>query len=179
MVSLNRRKTTKQIRLNCKKEAIQVIEQKTNLKHIANGDGDKTHEYSFLFDTFEQIKNAVESLKTYNDSYDGVVASEFKVQGLKIDWAVVCWDADLRRKNAKEWEHFNFRGTKWTRRNKQDQKRYLVNSYHFILTRSRQGMIIFVPIGVDEEEDITRSRKYYDAIYEYLIECGIQPLGIT
>ena len=25
-----------------------------------------------------------------------IVASEFKVQGLEIDWAVVCWDADLR-----------------------------------------------------------------------------------
>jgi len=29
-----------------------------------------------------------------------VVASEFKVQGLEIDWAVVCWDADLRRKKT-------------------------------------------------------------------------------
>ena len=26
-----------------------------------------------------------------------IVASEFKVQGLEIDWAIVCWDADLRR----------------------------------------------------------------------------------
>ena len=33
-----------------------------------------------------------------------VVASEFKVQGLEIDWAVVCWDADLRRKNQGEWD---------------------------------------------------------------------------
>ena len=23
-----------------------------------------------------------------------IVASEFKVQGLEIDWAIVCWDAD-------------------------------------------------------------------------------------
>ncbi len=40
-----------------------------------------------------------------------VVASEFKVQGLEIDWAVVCWDADLRRKND-GWDHYSFRGTK-------------------------------------------------------------------
>ena len=105
-----------------------------------------------------------------------IVASEFKVQGLEIDWAVVCWDADLRRKNADEWEHFNFRGTKWMRRNKAEQKRYLVNSYRVLLTRARQGMIIFVPQGVDEEEDETRNHKYYDDIYEYLLECGIQPL---
>ena len=70
MVSFNWKKSTKQIRLNCKKEAMQVIEQKTNLKHIDNGEGDKTHEYSFLFDTFEQFENAVESLKIYNDSYE-------------------------------------------------------------------------------------------------------------
>lgn len=72
-----------------------------------------------------------------------VVASEFKVQGLEIDWAVVCWDADLRRKNDHEWDHYSFRGTKWMRRNKAEQKRYLVNSYRVLLTRARQGMVIF------------------------------------
>lgn len=101
-----------------------------------------------------------------------VVASEFKVQGLEIDWAVVCWDADLRRKNEKEWDHYSFRGTKWTRRNKSEQKRYLVNSYRVLLTRARQGMIIFVPRGVSEE-DATRNSFYYDEIYNYLISCGI------
>lgn len=42
-----------------------------------------------------------------------IVASEFKVQGLEIDWAIVCWDADFRRnvKNT-DWEHYSFRGTK-------------------------------------------------------------------
>ncbi len=105
-----------------------------------------------------------------------VVACEFKVQGLEIDWAVVCWDADLRRKNDNEWEHFNFRGTKWMRRNKVEQKRYLVNSYRVLLTRARQGMIIFVPRGVDEEEDATRDNRYYEEIYKYLIRCGIDEL---
>ena len=103
-----------------------------------------------------------------------VVASEFKVQGLEIDWAVVCWDADLRRKNEKEWDHYSFRGTKWMRRNKAEQKRYLVNSYRVLLTRARQGMIIFVPNGVDEEIDPTRNKEYYKAIYDYLIQCGIE-----
>ncbi len=106
-----------------------------------------------------------------------VVASEFKVQGLEIDWAVVCWDADLRRKNANEWEHFNFRGTKWMRRNKTEQKRYLVNSYRVLLTRARQGMVIFVPVGVDEEEDPTRNCKFYDEIYAYLVKCGIPEIS--
>lgn len=105
-----------------------------------------------------------------------IVASEFKVQGLEIDWALVCWDMDLRRKNADEWEHYSFRGTKWMRRNQAEQKRYLVNSYRVLLTRARQGMVIFVPKGVDEEEDPTRNHKKYDEIYEYLLSCGIQEL---
>ena len=104
-----------------------------------------------------------------------VVASEFKVQGLEIDWAIVCWDADLRRsKNGADWDHYSFRGTKWNKRNKPEQKRYLVNSYRVLLTRARQGMVLFVPKGVDPEEDPTRDTEYYDGIYKYLVSCGIQ-----
>lgn len=105
-----------------------------------------------------------------------IVASEFKVQGLEIDWAIVCWDLDLRRKNKNEWDHYSFRGTKWMHRNKKEQKRYLVNAYRVLLTRARQGMVLFVPKGVDEEEDPTRKKELYDEIYNYLISCGIQEL---
>lgn len=104
-----------------------------------------------------------------------VVASEFKVQGLEIDWAVVCWDADLRRKDN-DWDYYNFRGTKWNKRRKEEEQRYLINSYRVLLTRARQGMILFVPKGVDEEEDSTRYSKYYDGIYEYLLSCGIKEI---
>lgn len=105
-----------------------------------------------------------------------IVASEFKVQGLEIDWAVVCWDADLRRTKNNGWEYYSFRGTKWMRRNKQDQQRYLLNSYRVLLTRARQGMILFVPYGVDIETDATRNHEYYDDIYNYLLSCGIKVL---
>ena len=106
-----------------------------------------------------------------------IVASEFKVQGLEIDWAIVCWDADLRRgRDDRSWDHYSFRGTKWNKRNKAEQKRYLVNSYRVLLTRARQGMVLFVPKGVDAEEDPTRDSAYYDAIYEYLLSCGISVL---
>ena len=106
-----------------------------------------------------------------------IVASEFKVQGLEIDWAVVCWDADLRRnKDGNDWEHYSFRGTRWTKRNKPEQKRYLINSYRVLLTRARQGMVIFVPKGVDPEIDPTRNALYYDGIYNYLVSCGVTRL---
>ena len=106
-----------------------------------------------------------------------IVASEFKVQGLEIDWGIVCWDADLRRaKKENDWDHYSFRGTKWNKRNKPEQKRYLVNSYRVLLTRSRQGMVIFVPHGVDPEVDSTRDSEFYDGIYNYLLSCGIKVL---
>lgn len=106
-----------------------------------------------------------------------VVASEFKVQGLELDWALVCWDADLRRKDELEWDHYSFRGTKWMKRNKEDQKRYLVNSYRVLLTRARQGMVVFVPKGVNPEVDSTRNSKFYDDVYDYLLQCGINELS--
>ena len=106
-----------------------------------------------------------------------IVASEFKVQGLEIDWSIVCWDADLRRTaDDCNWEHYSFRGTNWNRRNKPEQQRYLVNSYRVLLTRARQGMVIFVPEGTDPEEDATRDFRYYDKIYGYLKSCGIKEL---
>lgn len=106
-----------------------------------------------------------------------VVASEFKVQGLEIDWGVVCWDADLRRnKSGKGWDYYNFRGTSWQKRQKEEQKRYLLNSYRVLLTRSRQGMVIFVPEGIDGEIDPTRNHEYYDEIYAYLKKCGVSEL---
>ena len=37
-------------------------------------------------------------------------------------------------------------------------------------------MVIFVPKGVDEEEDYTRKRQFYDDIYEYLLKCGLKTL---
>ena len=106
-----------------------------------------------------------------------VVASEFKIQGLEIDWAIVCWDADLRRNNTNtDWDHYSFMGTRWKKRNKLEQKRYLVNSYRVLLTRARQGMVIFVPQGVDPEADPTRDHAYYDSIFAYLKKCGIREL---
>ena len=106
-----------------------------------------------------------------------IVASEFKVQGLEIDWALVCWDADLRRNNEGDnWDYYSFRGTKWNKRNKPEQKRYLLNSYRVLLTRARQGMVIFVPKGVAPEVDPTRNSVYYDAVFDYLRSCGIKEL---
>ena len=44
------------------------------------------------------------------------------------------------------------------------------------MTRARQGMVIFVPKGVDSEEDPTRNAELYEAIYRYLRGCGVEEL---
>lgn len=104
-----------------------------------------------------------------------VAASEFKVQGLEIDYSILAWDADLRR-SGKGFDYFKFRGTRWNHVNNMHQQKYLKNAYRVLMTRARQGMIIFVPSGTDPEDDPTRDSAFYDDIYKYLRSCGIKEL---
>jgi hypothetical protein len=99
------------------------------------------------------------------------VATEFDVQGLELDWTCVCWDADFRWAGS-EWSFHSFVGTKWNTVRKQDDKRLLKNSYRVLLTRARQGMIIYVPSG--SKEDATRPPSSYDPVASFLSNCGIQ-----
>ena len=102
------------------------------------------------------------------------VATEFDVQGLELDWVGVCWDADLRHQGG-DWGFYNFRGTAWQRVNQEERQLYLKNAYRVILTRARQGMIIFVPKG--DPSDPTRPPSYYDETYTFLKSCGLRELG--
>lgn len=97
-------------------------------------------------------------------------ATEFDVQGLELDWAVVGWDADLRYADG-EWQMHSFRGTAWQNVISSDRRLFLKNAYRVILTRARQGMAIFVPVG--NQLDHTRSESYYDQTAEYPIRCGL------
>lgn len=100
-------------------------------------------------------------------------ATEFDIQGLELDWSILGWDADLRF-NGTEWEYYNFTGTKWNKINKKERIKYLINSYRVLLTRARQGMIIYIPNG--DENDITSLPRFYDHTYNYLKNIGIDEL---
>ncbi len=54
---------------------------------------------------------------------------------------------------------------------KPDNRIYLRNAYGVLLTRARQGMVIFVPQG--SSTDPTRSPAFYDSTFKYLTEIGI------
>lgn len=118
------------------------------------------------------------------------VLTEFKVQGLEIDWACVVWDADLRlSEDGKSWKHFKL-GSKsvdengikvnkcrWNNINKHEIQLYQINAYRVLLTRARQGMVIVVPNGDDSiPPDETRKPEWYDGVYDYLKSIGIKEI---
>jgi hypothetical protein len=101
-------------------------------------------------------------------------ATEFQVQGLELDWACVTWDGDLRFTGA-GWSFHDFRGHRWTNVRNPEGRRYLCNAYRVLLTRARQGMVIFVPPG--DPSDPTRLPEFYDSTFRYLTEIGIPTLS--
>ena len=104
------------------------------------------------------------------------VATEFDVQGLELDWVGVCWDANFRYEGG-NWGLYNFRGSTWQRVNQVERQLFLKNAYRVILTRARQGMIIFVPEG--DPSYPTRPPSYYDETFAFLKACGLRELSAT
>lgn len=128
------------------------------------------------------VKNDTDPKHWFLNDHDDVrssnfledIATEFQVQGLELDWCLVAWDADYRYIKT-SFEHWNFKGTKWQKCKSIDNQRYLKNAYRVLLTRARQGMVIYIPEG--NVSDRTRSPDFYDGTYQYLQECGIKNLG--
>ena len=84
--------------------------------------------------------------------------SEFGVQGLELDMPIIGWGKDA--KWDKKRSIFRFKGYDNV------AKFYRKNAYRVLLTRGRDGFIIFVP----EDEEL-------NSIYEILKEAGIKELN--
>ncbi len=102
-----------------------------------------------------------------------VAATEFQIQGLELDWICVCWGGDFLR-SGDRWDLKRLRGTVWQKVNDDSARAYLVNSYRVLLTRARQGIVLFVPSG--DDADSTRQRGPLDETAEFLATCGAEPL---
>lgn len=100
-------------------------------------------------------------------------ATEFDIQGLELDWMIMAWDANFRFVND-EWIYSSFKGTKWKNIRGVADKGYLKNAYRVLLTRARQGFVIYVPEG--NSKDDTRKCGYYDGVWGYLKEMGIKEI---
>ena len=88
-----------------------------------------------------------------------VTVSEFDCQGLEVDMPIIGWGIDML------WE-----GSNWSRFNanepaNSEANTYRINSYRVLLTRGRDGFVIFMP-----PED------RFDATYDVLRKAGIAEL---
>lgn len=97
-------------------------------------------------------------------------ATEFDIQGLEIDWSCIAWGANFYISNN-QWNYQNFKGSKWQNIQQNISKDYLKNTYRVLLTRARQGMVIYLPNG--SEIDHTRPGLFYDGTWKYLKYIGI------
>ena len=85
----------------------------------------------------------------------------------------MCWDANFRREDDR-WKPYYFRGSRWECVQNPTRVAYLANAYRVLLTRARQGMVILVPRGT--EQDQTRLPSFYDETFLFLTNCGIPQL---
>ena len=70
--------------------------------------------------------------------------TEFGCQGLELDLPVLCWGGDVSWKNG-AWSHSPVR----RRFVLDDPVQVLTNAYRVLLTRGRDGLVIFVPADID------------------------------
>jgi len=98
------------------------------------------------------------------------VATQFDIQGLELDWVGACWDADMRHENG-QWVPYAFKGTKWQNIGAEERRIYQLNAYRVLLTRARQGMVIFIPKG--DPDDPTRPPIFYDPVWDFFKACGL------
>lgn len=96
------------------------------------------------FQDTKRVKNA----RWYNENLGSPgsccnmeeVVTEFGCQGLELDMAIVAWGNDFTW-SGQEWKMRKMR----TRIPQVDPHQLRLNSYRVLLTRSREGMVIFIP----------------------------------
>lgn len=97
-----------------------------------------------------------------------VMANEYTTQGLELDFIGLAWGGDLTVDKGR-WTTRRFSGTSWSSANG-DRRRFVLNSYRVLLSRAREGLVIWVPKG--SAVDPTRDPARYDRTAEFLLECG-------
>ena len=127
------------------------------------------------------VKNEIDVANWFLNPKDDVrssyfledVATEFDVQGLELDWICLAWGENFYYQDN-QWCYQSFKGYKWQNINKEEDKQFTKNAYRVLLTRARQGMVIWIPEG--SKNDNTRQKEFYDGTYQYLKSIGIDEL---
>jgi len=108
---------------------------------------------------FTDSKESPLSCRNFNQT-----VTEFSCQGLELDMSLLAWGTDLVRNNGK-WSIDNSRQYRGGRVEAKNPKQMRINAYRVLLTRGRDGTIIYVP-----------EIKSLNETYEYLSKCGIPEL---
>jgi hypothetical protein len=88
------------------------------------------------------------------------VATEFACQGLELDLPIVAWGDDLL------WQDQRWRSVATKRSKAKDPHRLRLNAYRVLLTRGRDGLVIFVP-----------SEPSMDTTFAALRDMGVRDLA--
>jgi len=105
-------------------------------------------------------------------------ATEYDCQGLELDVVGLPWGGDFLR-HAGQWRARRFVGHQWQIVRGAEEQRYILNTYRVLLTRARYETIIWIPPGSaadDPFHDVTRPAAEMDALADFLIASGAQPL---
>jgi hypothetical protein len=107
-----------------------------------------------------------------------VFATEFEIQGLELDWIGLCWGGDFIWDDPLGWQLRALRHgrqSKWSSIKSAEKQTYRKNAYRVLLTRARQGMIIFVPKG--NANDPSNRPDEFETTAQYLVRCGVTLLS--
>jgi DUF2075 family protein len=102
--------------------------------------------------------------------------SEFGCQGLELDYVGLTWGGDLIWSTEhSQWEPRKLRASRWTQIHDPANAQFRTNTYRVLLTRAREGVCIFVPLGSRSDE--TRSAARFNEIAQILIQAGCQEIS--
>jgi hypothetical protein len=106
-----------------------------------------------------------------------VFATEFEIQGLELDWIGLCWGGDFVWDRSQGWrlrKLLSGPNNRWVQIKNPERRNFRKNAYRVLLTRARQGMIIFLPKG--NSVDSTNQPDEFDSTADFLLSCGIKLL---
>jgi len=98
-----------------------------------------------------------------------VAMTEFECQGLELDWVGVCWGGDFARSDG-IWSFRRLVGSAWQQVRKPTTQEFVRNKYRVLLTRAREGLVIWVPEG--NAADATQDAARLNETAAYLLTCG-------
>jgi hypothetical protein len=99
-----------------------------------------------------------------------VPANEYTSQGLELDFSCLCWGGDLVLQDGR-WVARSLSGNRWTVMRDSAKRLFVLNSYRVLLSRAREGMVVWVPTGNDD--DHTRIPEELDGVGDCLLRAGV------